>query len=230
MRLFRRLALSGAGLAVGMAVAGGMVAWHQGYRIYVIHTGSMVPTLRSGDAVLDRPSHNAVSPGEIVTFTVRSGPDSVVTHRVASVSGGAIHTKGDANRTVDPWTIQRPQVVGSAQATLPLMGYALVYLQHPQGFASVLTVILGLILLWQLFFPAPPGDPLGHGSDNTTETAGNRHAASARHARHGRRSPSTSWARRTLRLPYRTSVRTHSASRAIPLACREVAGVEPKRR
>lgn len=145
--------LTGAGTA-------GLVAWHQGYRLYVVHTGSMTPTLRPGDAVLDRPAPNAVIPGEIVTFTVHSGPDSVVTHRVNSIDGDTIKTKGDANPTPDPWTLRLTQVVGSKLLTLPYGGYLLVYLQHPEGIASVLTAVLALILLWQLFFPATasPGD------------------------------------------------------------------------
>jgi signal peptidase len=142
-------------IAVAGAVAG--VGWHEGYRIYVVHTGSMVPTLNPGDAVLDRPASAAVRPGEIVTFAVHSGPDSVVTHRVASVSDGKIKTKGDANRTVDPWTVPASVVIGSKLLALPYGGYLLVYLQHPQGIVSVLTAVVALILLWQLFFPPDHG-------------------------------------------------------------------------
>lgn len=157
-------AFVGLGLLIG-TVTLGLVAWHQGYRIYVVHTGSMTPTLRPGDAVLDRPGPNAVSPGEIVTFTVHSGPDSVVTHRVNSIDGVTIKTKGDANRTPDPWTLQLSQVVGSKLLTLPYAGYLLVYLQHPQGIASVLTAVVALILLWQLFFPVEP--PAGDAGDKS---------------------------------------------------------------
>jgi signal peptidase len=145
---------------IGAAVSA-VLAWNAGYRVYVVHTGSMMPTLNPGDAVIDRPAPTAVHSGQIVTFTVHSGPDTVVTHRVASVSDGAIQTKGDANRSVDPWTLQLSQVVGSKLLTLPYAGYLLVYLQHPEGIASVLTAVVALILLWQLFFPAEPpaGDP-----------------------------------------------------------------------
>jgi signal peptidase len=149
----RRIGWVLAALVVVGAVTSAALAWNAGYRIYVVHTGSMTPALRPGDAVLDRPAPSAVHPGEVVTFTVHSGPDRVVTHRVASVGQGEIHTKGDANRTPDPWTLELSQVVGSKLLTLPYGGYVVVYLQHPQGIASVLTALIAMILLWYLFFP-----------------------------------------------------------------------------
>ena len=181
MSVIRRITLGVVTLILLAAVATIVTAWHQGYHIYIVHTGSMMPTLRPGDAVLDRPAPRAVGPGEIVTFTVHSGPDSVVTHRVASVTDGAIKTKGDANRSVDPWTVQAADVVGSTQAALPKMGYVLVYLRHPQGALSVITVGFGLMLLWQLFFTGTPSDSA---ADTTSPPADERiSAARARHRR-----------------------------------------------
>ncbi len=161
--------------ALGLAAIG----WHQGYRLYVVHTGSMTPALRPGDAVLDRPAPGAVRPGEIVTFTVHSGPDSVVTHRVDSIAGDAIKTKGDANPTPDPWTVRLSEVVGSKVMTLPHIGYLLVYLQHPQGVASLITTFLALALLWQLFFPPTHTEP-GE-SDARPRSHRPRHAFDRRH-------------------------------------------------
>jgi signal peptidase len=152
-RIARRLALSVCALTVAGAAAVAGIAWHGGYRVYVVHTGSMVPSLNPGDAVLDRPAPTAVRQGEVVTFGVHSGPDSVVTHRVASVSSAGIKTKGDANRSVDPWTVQPSDVIGSKLLTLPYGGYVLVYLQHPQGIASLITALMAMILLWYMFFP-----------------------------------------------------------------------------
>lgn len=164
MRLLRTVAICAlAACAVG-AITAAAVGWHEGYRIYVVHTGSMTPSLRPGDAVLDRPSPDSVAIGEVVTFSVKSGPDSVVTHRVNAVDADGIKTKGDANPTPDPWTVQLSDVVGSKLRTLPYAGYVLVYLQHPQGIASVLAVLIAAILLWNLFFPPAPAR-----ADNTAQ-------------------------------------------------------------
>ena len=54
-----------------------------------------------------------------------------------SRNAGLIHTKGDANATADVWDIRPDQVRGTAVAGIPFAGYAVVYLQHPAGIASV---------------------------------------------------------------------------------------------
>ncbi len=176
-------------LLVVLAATTGGLAWHQGYRLYVVHTGSMAPALRPGDAVLDAPAPTSVHPGEVVTFTVHSGPDSVVTHRVASYSDGIVHTKGDANRTADPWTLHLSQVVGTVAAFLPRGGYVLVYLKQPQGLGSILTVTLGLALLWQVFFPSgSSGTPLTAGGETPRGEPEPAHRRGLnRQARHPRR-------------------------------------------
>ncbi len=153
MRLIRMVAMGLVATFVTGAVTASVVAWHRGYRVYVVHTGSMTPTLRPGDAVLDGPAPASVTVGEVITFGVRSAPDSVVTHRVNAIDSDGIKTKGDANPAADLWTVNLSDVVGTKMATLPYAGYVLVYLQHPKGIASVVTTALALILLWQLFFP-----------------------------------------------------------------------------
>lgn len=146
-------------LAAALCLGAVGLAWQQGYRLYVVHTGSMEPTLRPGDAVLDRPVAEPVVPGQVVTFAVPSGPDQVVTHRVASVADGRIHTRGDANATPDAWSLTVSQLRGTMAARLPHAGYVLVYLRQPTGLASLATTILGLALLWRVFFPVEPAGP-----------------------------------------------------------------------
>jgi signal peptidase len=136
-------------------IAVGFGYWHNGYRAYVIHTGSMAPALVPGDLIIDKPAAGDYHPGDIVTFRHSAGPD-LVTHRVASISAGVIHTKGDANESADVWNIAPSMVQGSLQWRLPYMGYVAVYFQHPLGLASLVTIALGLILLWQLFFSSSP--------------------------------------------------------------------------
>ncbi len=154
MKLLRRTAVA-ALLAVGAGVVVlAALAVSSGYRLYIVHTGSMVPTLRPGDIVVDRPVPGPVRRGEIITFRYHSGPDSVVTHRVFSAGRTGIRTKGDANPTPDPWVLRRSQVVGTPVAIVPAVGYVLFYLHEPSGAASVATLVLALWLLWNLCFGA----------------------------------------------------------------------------
>ncbi|HEX2902966.1 MAG TPA: signal peptidase I [Jatrophihabitans sp.] len=143
------LVVLGAGLS-------GALLYHNGYRLYVVHTGSMVPTYNPGDVVLDRPASRPV-PGEVITFRTGPGSAEVVTHRVVSVSqAGMIHTKGDANATADAWVIQPDMVRGVAVRPLRNLGYLLVFLRQPFGIAALATGTFALYLLWGLFFGDEP--------------------------------------------------------------------------
>jgi signal peptidase len=154
----RRLALAA---LLPLLVGGGLLwASRNGYRVYVVRTGSMVPTLHPGDLVVDRVPKGTYHAGEVITFPA-SGPESVVTHRIAAVQGSAIKTKGDANTTPDPWTVPRSSIEGVMIGKVRFGGYLLVYLHHPSGVASMVCAALALGLAWSLCFseetqPATP--------------------------------------------------------------------------
>jgi signal peptidase len=130
----------------------GLFAAQSGRHLYVVRTGSMSPAIAPGDAVLDVAGypHQQLRRGQVVTFRLADG--ALVTHRVHAVRGDVVTTKGDANRTADPWTVAPDQVIGTVRHTLPRMGYALVYLHQPAGVGSLVTSMLGLFFAWQLFF------------------------------------------------------------------------------
>lgn len=147
-----------------LGIAGtGYGFWRAGYRAYIIHTGSMSPTLVPGDLIIDRPPSDGYHPGDIITFRHSAGPD-LVTHRMVDFTNGSIHTKGDANRTADVWDIPPSYVEGVVDFRLPGFGYAVVFLRQPTGFASIVVALVGLILLWRLFFPEEE-QPAGPASD-----------------------------------------------------------------
>lgn len=111
------------------------------YRAYVVKTGSMEPSIARNSVVL---VHEGVfQPGQPITFNTVNGP---VTHRlVGQRLDGELITKGDANRTPDPGYVAPQHVVGGVVASVPLLGYAIAYLQNPLGLASVL---LATVALW----------------------------------------------------------------------------------
>ncbi len=144
-------------LALLVALISGAVLWTQGYRVYVVHTGSMVPTYRPGDVVIDRPAQHHYRAGQVITFRHSADTTDVVTHRITDVTpAGLIHTKGDANRTADVWDIRPNQVRGTVAMKVTDLGYLLVFLSQPAGAASLGLSVLALVLLWTLFFPAEP--------------------------------------------------------------------------
>jgi signal peptidase len=144
-----------AGLLCVVAITAA-VGWTKGYRIYVVHTGSMQPALPIGSIVIDKPAAglNGLKPGDVITFRHSDLTTDVVTHRIASLDGGLIQTKGDANTTPDAWNIRPNQVKGVEISVVPRLGYLLVFLRQPAGFAATLLSSLSVFLLWALFFPS----------------------------------------------------------------------------
>lgn len=174
MRFLRVLLLL---VVLGTGLSGALL-YHDGYRLYVIHTGSMVPTYRPGDLLIDRPAPARAAVGQPITFAI--GPGEVVTHRVVSVSpAGLIRTKGDANATADAWTIKPDMVRGSVVRPVHGAGYLVVFLRQPSGLAALASTLLAVYLLWNLFFddatPAAAPDPAS------------RRSSPARHAARGAR-------------------------------------------
>lgn len=137
-------------LALGLTGAG---FWHAGYRVYIVHTGSMVPTYKPGDVVIDKPLRTAPAAGQVITFRHDASTPDVVTHRVVDVtSAGLIHTKGDANATADVWNIKPTMVRGEVVRGVPRLGYLLVFLRQPAGLGALACALFSICLLWSVFF------------------------------------------------------------------------------
>jgi signal peptidase I len=144
--------------ALACSIAAGLVAWHEGYRVYAVKTGSMTPELPPGDLLLDAPATGPFERGQVLTFEVPKGPDTdpVVTHRVLKVKGDGLVTKGDANSTPDNHRVEFSDVVGEVVGRVPNGGYALVYLSLWTGMASVLLAMLTVWLSAELFLREEP--------------------------------------------------------------------------
>lgn len=136
-------------VVLSAVVAVSVVSLHLGVR--AVLTGSMRPDYGPGAVLLtERIPVSAVRPGMIVLF-VPPGEDSEFAHRVTSVSGSkdapVITTKGDANKSPDPWharlvTPYANKVIGS----LPGIGRVIVAIR---GTGQIILAVLGgLIAAW----------------------------------------------------------------------------------
>ncbi len=145
MALSRRgvLALAGVLLLLGVMIA---LILTVPYKVYVIHTGSMSPTIPSRSAVVVNEGHYRV--GQVATFTYNG---EVITHRlVARNADGTFSTKGDGNSSNDPWTIAPSKVIGGVVAAPKTVGWWIVYFKNPLGVATALLVIATLWQIWSL--------------------------------------------------------------------------------
>jgi signal peptidase len=144
LAVFIILVVIGAGTATA-------VAWNAGWRIYVVRTGSMAPSIRPGDVVIDVPAKN-IRLGEVITFPRVVG--SYTTHRVVAVTSRGIETKGDANPSPDYGYVTPSEVAGREVAVVPKAGYVLEFPSHPEGLASLALFLLAAWFAWGLLTPA----------------------------------------------------------------------------
>jgi signal peptidase I len=129
-----------------------------------VYSGSMEPRIPTGGLVLERivPS-SAVRVGDVISFADPFDHSRVVTHRVVQViqtrEGAGYRTKGDANPSRDPWTLKLPPRLGRAETTVPVAGYALVYLQTREvrtALIALAALTILLSLLRRIWFPPGP--------------------------------------------------------------------------
>lgn len=96
---------------------------------YTVLTGSMAPTIPPGSLVVVRPApFEDLEMGDVVTYQLRSGEATVVTHRVVGVGTRGdgetvLTTRGDANDAPDLDPVSEVQVRGAVAYHLPYLGY-----------------------------------------------------------------------------------------------------------
>ncbi|GGG70042.1 hypothetical protein GCM10011374_38220 [Kocuria dechangensis] len=92
-------------------------------------SGSMEPAYSPGDLVVVKPTPaEEIRVGQVMTYQLRSGDPTRVTHRVVSRSVGSdgetvFVTKGDNNDTADDTPVRAVQVVGTVWYTIPWLGW-----------------------------------------------------------------------------------------------------------
>jgi signal peptidase len=137
-----------------------------GRHCFAILSGSMTPTLDIGDLVIEHPVHPVeIRVGDIVTFRDPDNAKRLLTHRVVrydvNPSQVDVVTRGDANTTVERWTIPASGSVGVVEFRVPKAGFLLM---HGGGRAGRLTIVLipavllGLYELWRIWFPTRSSD------------------------------------------------------------------------
>jgi signal peptidase len=118
------------------------------YSVYIVKSDSMKPVFASGDLlVIGKPGAPLVPdivPDQIVSF-LHNG--EFVTHRIVSIDGDAVRTKGDAMEDIDPWRVSSfADIQGCYLFRIPYIGLVSVFLKTKVGwFACVILPALCLI-------------------------------------------------------------------------------------
>lgn len=121
-----------------------------------VMTSSMEPSLPPGTLIVVRPTDPAeIKPGDVLTYQLRSGEPTVVTHRVLQQQRTAdgeyfFITKGDANPTPDPDPVRAIQVRGTMWYAIPWVGWVAQAVTGDVRAVVVPIVISGLLIyaLW----------------------------------------------------------------------------------
>lgn len=120
---------------------------------YVVMSGSMEPTHKTGSLIYTKKTVSAdeLQIGDVITF--RLNGSTVATHRITDISTDdgiyMFQTKGDANEAPDPNPVHEDNVIGKVMFSIPYLGYAADYVQHPPGI--YIAAMLGIVLLLLTF-------------------------------------------------------------------------------
>jgi signal peptidase len=134
-----------------------------GLRDLTVLSGSMEPTISTGDVVVER----QISPldarlGDIVSFKDPEDASILITHRVQSmvVHDGVVSfvTKGDANTGVERWKVSADGTIGKVEYHVWHLGYLLSWIRGPLGRVVLVVVpalVLGAYELGRIWRPRP---------------------------------------------------------------------------
>ena len=114
-----------------------------GNKFFVVLTGSMEPTIMTGDLVITKEiSPKEIKAGDIITFGSLNS-ENITTHRVKEVINeeGKIKyiTQGDANNVQDPNPVPEEVLIGKVVKWIPKLGSIMSWMK------SNLMIILGAI-------------------------------------------------------------------------------------
>lgn len=125
-------------------LAGNTMPMPFGWGISVVLSGSMEPTLSVNDLVVVREA-DGYEIGDIVVY--QDGA-SLVIHKIISMDGDTVITKGDANNVADN-PISISAVKGKAVASVPVAGAAVRFLKTP---VATVLLLIAIVVLFELPF------------------------------------------------------------------------------
>ena len=138
--------------AAALATAGVLLPRVAGATPYSVLTGSMSPSLPTGTLVVTRPvAIEDVLVGDVITYQLQSGEDTVVTHRVLATRFGCdgaleLLTQGDANPVADSAPVREVQLRGRVWYAVPHLGRATAILTGSQKQTAIYVLGSGLAL------------------------------------------------------------------------------------
>lgn len=124
-----------------------------GYKPLIVLTGSMEPTIHTGDLIFAKVKDSKeLKEDDVISF--RNEENTVTTHRIIEIvdqdGKQYFKTKGDANNTEDLNLVAAEDVEGVYIGRIAKLGSFLMFMHKPMGLFIILLVILvvGLLVLY----------------------------------------------------------------------------------
>ena len=126
----------------------------QEYRLFVVQSGSMEPTIKTGSLVIVKPESQYIK-GDIITFKVQpqadiKNPNLLISHRIVDIKGvngqTFFITKGDANNTPDMELRPEGNVLGKVIFSIPYLGYPVGFAKTQNGFILLIVIPATIIV------------------------------------------------------------------------------------
>jgi signal peptidase I len=127
-------------------------------RAFVVSSGSMEPTLKTGSVVLVVPQSD-YQVDDIITFKrdIKANikdPNSTATHRIIEVKDdegrATFTTKGDANQSPDGESVEVVRVLGKVTFSIPYIGKLVAFAKTQLGFLVLIIIPATLIVYSEL--------------------------------------------------------------------------------
>ena len=139
--------------AVGAGVMLSKFQVSNNVKLYVVLSGSMEPSIRTGSVVLIKHSRE-YTVGDVITFNSSGNVETVVTHRITSISEDngitKYETKGDANDASDFDLVLAPDVLGRILLSIPWLGYPVSFAQTQVGFILLIVLPVTIIIYGEI--------------------------------------------------------------------------------
>ena len=118
------------------------------YGLFIIQSGSMEPTIKTGSVAVDK-KFDDYKEQDIITF---KRAEKIITHRITKIveqNGENLYqTKGDANNGEDLILVRKNDVLGKVLFAIPFLGYAMAFAKTKLGI-FLLIVIPALWIIGQ---------------------------------------------------------------------------------
>ncbi len=121
--------------------------------IYEVASESMEPEYPEGSLIYVRGCDaDDIEEDDVITFTLGSDTDYVMTHRVARVGKEerVFYTKGDANEVEDAESVSFDRVIGRPVLCIPHLGRIATFVNSTPGKVSIVLVFVLTFIVWRI--------------------------------------------------------------------------------